>query len=29
MEIPGWNGDDPEYDPVGSDEWRSELRSRM
>jgi putative transposase len=29
LEIPGWGGDDPEYDSVGSDEWRSELRSRM
>ena len=29
LEIPGWNGDDPEYESVGSDEWRSELRSRM
>jgi len=29
LEIAGWNGDDPEYESVGSDEWRPELRSRM
>ena len=24
--IPGWPGDDPEFDRSGTDEWRSELR---
>jgi REP element-mobilizing transposase RayT len=24
--IPGWGGDEPEYDSSGTDEWRSELR---
>ena len=27
--IPGWSGDSPEYEDVGSDEWRSEHRKRM
>ena len=27
--IPGWSGDQPEYDVAGQDEWRSELRRRM
>lgn len=26
--IPGWGGDDPEYEASGEDEWRSELRRR-
>jgi putative transposase len=27
--IPGWSGDQPEYEVAGQDEWRSELRRRM
>ena|SRR5438128_9861490 len=29
LTIPGWEGDQPEYESAGADEWRSELRSRM
>jgi len=29
LTIPGWEGDQPEYESGGADEWRSELRSRM
>ncbi len=27
--IPGWVGDEPEYEQAGTDEWRSELRKRV
>ncbi len=27
--IPGWSGDEPEYEASGEDEWRSELRPRI
>ena len=27
--IPGWSGDQPEYEVAGQDEWRSELRRRL
>ena len=27
--IPGWPGDQPEYDSAGADEWRSELRKTI
>jgi putative transposase len=27
--IPGWAGNQPEYEQAGQDEWRSELRKRM
>ncbi|HUL50048.1 MAG TPA: IS200/IS605 family transposase [Gemmatimonadales bacterium] len=27
--IPDWRGDDPEYERVGADEWRSEERSGL
>jgi REP element-mobilizing transposase RayT len=27
--IPGWLGDQPEYEVSGHDEWRSELRTRI
>jgi REP element-mobilizing transposase RayT len=27
--IPDWDGDEPEYEVSGSDEWRSELRTRI
>jgi len=27
--IHGWNGDEPEYEQAGTDEWRSELRQRL
>ena len=27
--IPGWTGDEPEYEQAGQDEWRSELRRRV
>ncbi len=27
--IAGWKGDDPEYEAVGQDEWRSESRRRV
>ncbi len=27
--IPGWPGDEPEYEAIGQDEWRSETRRRI
>ena len=27
--IPGWGGDEPEYEHAGTDEWRSEIRKRV
>jgi putative transposase len=27
--IPGWPGDEPEYESAGQDEWRSETRRRI
>src|SRR2546422_2450296 len=27
--IPGWGGDEPEYEPSGEDEWRSNVRRRV
>jgi putative transposase len=27
--IPGWRGDEPEYEVAGQDEWRSETRRRI
>src|SRR5437867_7788935 len=27
--IPGWSGDQPEYEGAGLDEWRSEIRKRV
>jgi REP element-mobilizing transposase RayT len=29
LAIPGWNGDQGEYETVGNDEWRSEVRRRI